>query len=134
MVRPAQAFDVTTRGPELISLRTPDVAHGLGLRIDGVTDFLELGIRHILSGPDHVLFVVSLLLAFGSLKELAHLTLTFTAAHSVTLLLAGTGVLTLSSAIVEPFIAFSIAFVAVVTVFFPSWGLHISAGNLGAVG
>ena len=28
-------------------------------------DFLKLGIRHILSGPDHILFVLSLLLVFN---------------------------------------------------------------------
>lgn len=92
------------------------LAHAL--HTEYVTNYLELGIRHILSGPDHVLFVVSLLLAFDTGRELLRLTLTFTLAHSVTLILAGSGVLTLTSGIVEPVIALSISFVAISTVFF----------------
>lgn len=84
---------------------------------DNWIDFLKLGIKHILSGPDHILFVLSLLLVFASVKEILKLTGTFTVAHSITLVLAGTGVLTLSSRIVEPFIALSIAYVAITTVF-----------------
>lgn len=95
----------------------PSFAHALG-RIDYVFNFFELGVKHILSGPDHVLFVVAVLLAFDSLREVLRLTVTFTVAHSGTLILAGSGVLTLSSGIVEPVIAFSISFVAISTVFF----------------
>lgn len=80
--------------------------------------FLWFGITHILSGPDHVLFVLSLLLVFASWREIAQLTGTFTLAHSVTLILAGTGVLILSSRIVEPVIAFSISCMALSSVFF----------------
>ncbi len=85
---------------------------------DNIIDFLKLGVHHILSGADHILFVLSLLLVFVSWKEILKLTGTFTIAHSITLILAGTGILTLSSQIVEPFIAFSIAYVAITTVFF----------------
>lgn len=81
-------------------------------------DFIVLGIKHILSGPDHILFVLSLLLVFISLKEVLKLTAAFTVAHSTTLILAGASILTLSSDIVEPIIAFSISAVAIATVFF----------------
>lgn len=84
---------------------------------DNSFDFLKLGIEHILSGPDHILFVLSLLLVLVSAKEILKLTGTFTIAHSITLILAGTGILTLSSKIVEPLIALSIAYVAITTVF-----------------
>lgn len=97
------------------------------VRPEGVTDFLSLGVRHILSGPDHILFVLSLLLAAPALAELARLTLTFTAAHSITLLLAGFGVLTLPSSVVEPMIAFSIAFMALTTVFLKDMRIAASA-------
>ena len=85
---------------------------------DNILDFLKLGTKHILSGPDHILFVLSLLLAFLSWREILKLTTTFTIAHSITLVLAGTGILTLSSKIVEPMIALSIAYVAITSVFF----------------
>ena len=81
-------------------------------------DFVTLGIKHILSGPDHILFVLSLLLVFISMAEIFRLTATFTIAHSLTLILAGTGALLISSTIVEPVIALSIAVMAILTTFF----------------
>ena len=81
-------------------------------------DFIALGIQHILAGPDHILFVLSLLLVFVSVGEIFRLVTTFTIAHSLTLILAGTGTLLISSAIVEPIIALSIAVVAILTTFF----------------
>ncbi len=85
--------------------------------------FIQAGISHILSGPDHILFVLSLLLVFVSFKHILKMTSAFTIAHSITLILAGTAVLTLSSAIVEPIIALSIAYVAFTAVYFrdKSW-------------
>ena len=88
---------------------------------DNFIDFLKLGIEHILSGPDHILFVLTLVLVFASLGEILKLTSAFTIAHSITLVLAGTGILTLSSAVVEPLIATSIAYVAITTVFLKGW-------------
>lgn len=84
---------------------------------DNAFDFLKLGVQHILSGPDHILFVLSLLLVFAGIKNILKFTGTFTIAHSITLILAGSGLLTLSSRIVEPMIALSIAAVAITTVF-----------------
>ncbi len=85
---------------------------------DNFIDFVKLGVGHILSGPDHILFVLSLVLVFVSIKEILKLTTTFTIAHSITLVLAGSGILVLPSKIVEPLIAMSIAFVAITSVFF----------------
>lgn len=78
----------------------------------GMSTFLTLGIQHILSGYDHVLFLLGLLLSGGSLFALAKIITAFTAAHSVTLSLAVTGVVTLPDRLVEAVIALSIAFVA----------------------
>ncbi len=84
---------------------------------DNFFDFWKLGIGHILGGADHVLFVLSLLLVFVSWREILKLTATFTVAHSITLILGGQGIVTLSPRVVEPFIAFSIAYVAFTSVF-----------------
>ena len=84
---------------------------------DNAFDFLKLGVEHILDGPDHILFVLSLLLVFASFITILKYTSTFTIAHSITLILAGSGILTLSSQIVEPIIALSIAVVALTSVF-----------------
>ena len=85
---------------------------------DNAFDFVKLGIGHILSGPDHILFVLSLLLVFVSLREILNLTTTFTVAHSITLVLSGLGILTISPRITEPLIALSIVYVAITSVFF----------------
>ncbi len=85
--------------------------------IDNALDFITLGIHHILGGFDHILFVLSLLLVAISLAHVLKYTATFTVAHSLTIILAGSGALTLSSKIVEPIIALSIAAVALSTVF-----------------
>ena len=85
---------------------------------DNMFDFFKLGINHILSGPDHILFVLSLLLVFATWRDILKLTATFTVAHSITLILAGAGLLALTPRIVEPMIALSIAYVAISTVFF----------------
>ncbi len=84
---------------------------------ENVKNFIALGIKHILDGTDHVLFVISLVLVPLPWKRILLMVSTFTLAHSITLFLAGTGILTLPGKIVEPIIAFSIAYVAITSVF-----------------
>jgi hypothetical protein len=73
--------------------------------------FLRAGVHHILIGPDHILFLLGLLLAGGSFLRLAGIVSAFTVGHSITLSLATLDVLTLSSSLVEPAIALSIVVV-----------------------
>lgn len=76
--------------------------------------FVLLGIEHIFTGIDHVLFLLTLILLGGSLRRVIAIATSFTAAHSITLSLAALGVVTgLSSRLVESAIAASIAWVAV---------------------
>lgn len=81
-------------------------------------DFVRLGILHILGGTDHVLFVLSLLLVYTSFKREVLLLTVFTIAHSISLIIAGSGILTLSSKVVEPIVALSITYMAITSVFF----------------
>lgn len=74
--------------------------------------FLKLGVEHILLGFDHVLFLLAVILVIRSLRDTIGLVTSFTIAHSITLLLAGLGIVTLPGRIVEPIIAASIAYVA----------------------
>jgi hydrogenase/urease accessory protein HupE len=76
------------------------------------TFFLE-GIRHIYIGPDHILFIIGLLLLGGNLWQLLKIVSAFTLAHSLTLALATLGILNLPAEVVEPIIAASIVFVGV---------------------
>lgn len=84
---------------------------------DNAWDFLKLGFHHILAGADHILFVLTLLLIFVTVRDLLIFTSTFTVAHSITLILAGLGIVVLSPSIVEPLIALSISVMALVTIF-----------------
>ena len=76
-----------------------------------IRKFVPSGVEHILIGPDHLLFLVGLLLLGGSLRQLALVVSAFTVAHSITLSLAALNVLNPPSRIIEPAIALSIIYV-----------------------
>jgi len=71
-----------------------------------------LGVLHIATGYDHLIFLLGLLLLAASLREVAVVVTGFTVAHSITLGLAATGKLAPDAAAVESLIGFSIALVA----------------------
>ena len=73
--------------------------------------FVAAGIHHILIGPDHLLFLVGLLLLGGSIKRLLIVVTSFTLAHSITLSVAALGILSPPARLVEPLIALSIVYV-----------------------
>jgi hydrogenase/urease accessory protein HupE len=73
--------------------------------------FIPAGIHHILIGPDHLLFLVGLLLLGGSIRRLAVVVTSFTIAHSVTLSLAALNIVTPPARFIEPAIALSIVYV-----------------------
>jgi hypothetical protein len=77
-----------------------------------LTGYLRLGVDHILTGWDHLAFVIALLLLAGRLSEVAGLVTSFTIAHSVTLALAVLGLVRPDGAAVEALIGYSIALVA----------------------
>ncbi len=73
--------------------------------------FIPSGIHHIMIGPDHILFLVGLLLLGGTWMTLLRIVTAFTIGHSITLSLAALNVLTPPATIIEPAIALSIVFV-----------------------
>jgi hypothetical protein len=75
--------------------------------------FVPSGAHHVLIGPDHVLFILGLILLGGSLRRLALIVTAFTLGHSVTLALAATGVFAPPAWLIEPMIALSIVMVGV---------------------
>lgn len=79
--------------------------------------FLLLGIKHILTGYDHILFLVALIVIGLSTREAIKIITSFTVAHSITLLLAAMQVVTLNSKFVESVIALSICYVALENLF-----------------
>jgi hypothetical protein len=85
--------------------------------------FLVEGALHLVTGYDHILFLITLLLASGelaarkgarfALRDVAVVVTGFTLGHTVTLIAAALDVVTLPSRLVESAIALSIAIVAV---------------------
>jgi hydrogenase/urease accessory protein HupE len=74
---------------------------------------LGLGVEHILTGYDHLVFLFGLILVGGRLRALFVAITAFTLAHSITLGVAALGVWTPSPRFVEPAIALSIAYVGI---------------------
>lgn len=75
-------------------------------------DYLRLGVEHLLSGPDHVLFVMGLLLLIRSGGRLVQAITSFTVGHSVSLALAALGVVRIPQGPVEVAIALSLIVLA----------------------
>ena len=73
--------------------------------------FIPAGVHHILIGPDHILFLVGLLLLGGRWQTLLTIVTAFTIGHSITLSLAALNLVTPPPGIIEPAIALSIVFV-----------------------
>lgn len=74
--------------------------------------YFGLGVEHILTGVDHLLFVAGLLFLVGFRRQLIGTVTAFTLAHSITLALSALGLLTLRPPPVEATIAMSIVLVA----------------------
>jgi hypothetical protein len=104
------AFAPDTREARFAIEGGEDVARSTG-------SFVLLGIEHILTGYDHLLFLLGLLLRGGSWLSLAKIVTAFTPAHSVTLALAALDIVVLPDRLVEAVIALSIAFVAAENIF-----------------
>lgn len=81
--------------------------HGLA-----VPAYLRLGVEHILTGFDHLMFVFGLLLLVGVGWRIVKAVSAFTVAHSLTLTAAALGFVHIPSAVIECLVALSIVFVA----------------------
>jgi hydrogenase/urease accessory protein HupE len=76
-------------------------------------DYVRLGVEHIISGFDHLLFVLCLLWIGGSTRRILITISGFTLAHSLTLTLSALGLVRLPIPPIEASIALSIVFLAV---------------------
>ena len=66
-----------------------------------IRKFVPAGIHHILIGPDHLLFLIGLLLLGGTMRQLVLVVTSFTVAHSITLSLAALNILSPPARIIE---------------------------------
>jgi HupE / UreJ protein len=113
-----------TLGAFGLTRRTLEVDSGSVSRVEELTTATELGIEHIAEGADHLLFLLMLLLpaplmirnhrwvrcddAWRSVRRVVHVVTAFAIGHSITLALAGVGLIHVPSGPVESLIALSI--------------------------
>lgn len=74
--------------------------------------YTALGMEHIFGGPDHIAFLIALLLLFRRLREVIWMVSGFTLGHSITLSLSALGVVVPNISVIEALIGFTIALVA----------------------
>jgi hydrogenase/urease accessory protein HupE len=86
-------------------------------------EYLMLGVEHLLTGWDHLTFVLGLLVLFGWRRRLIAAVTAFTLGHSLTLALSVLRVVSLPMALVEALIALTIVVLA----------LEIQSGQEGPV-
>jgi hypothetical protein len=122
----AHAFD--NERVVIIDKQTPMLVLAREAETVSLAGFVLKGVEHIGATPsqwqgpnglklpdgiDHVLFLLGLLLAGGSIMRLLGIVSGFTVGHTITLGLAALGVVRPPSSVIEPLIALTIAFVAV---------------------
>jgi hydrogenase/urease accessory protein HupE len=133
---PVETITVTSRlheimGPghqHLLSLTLNGTAHEVVLdaqspsvtftgaattRLDTFWRFGKLGVEHILTGYDHLAFLLGLLVVTASIGSLVRIVTSFTIAHSITLALATLNIVVLPTRLTESAIALSILYVAI---------------------
>jgi hydrogenase/urease accessory protein HupE len=94
----------------LLTPAKPDM--GLGV-YGGRLSYLTMGIVHILTGPDHLMFVLGLMLLVKSRSALLAAVTAFTVAHSITLAATAFRIMRVPSATIEALVALSVMFLAV---------------------
>lgn len=104
-----RVYTLTSGQPSLQLFGSADDQRGIG---EIASAYTVLGIEHILTGFDHLMFVLGLLFLVGFGRRLVWTITAFTAAHSVTLVLGALGWLVLRPPPVEATIALSIMLVA----------------------
>jgi HupE / UreJ protein len=105
----SHVYTITSAQPTVQLYGSADDRRGTG---EIARVYTILGVQHILTGIDHLLFVAGLLFLVGFRRRLIGTITAFTLAHSLSLALSVFGVVTLRPAPVEALIAMSIVLVA----------------------
>ncbi len=139
----ASADDVLYRRHDAASLSVADAAAqspgplGTGT-LARMLGMVRMGVEHILTGYDHLVFLFGLVVVGGRWRSLLAVVTAFTVAHSLTLAIAALGVWTPPARLVEPAIALSIAYVGVENFFLRSadgrWRITFPFGLLHGFG
>ncbi|HKP56662.1 MAG TPA: HupE/UreJ family protein [Polyangiales bacterium] len=97
----------------LLTAAAPAYAHAPGIdkALPTLGEYFRLGVFHILTGFDHLVFLLGVVLIASRTRSVLLAVTAFTLAHSVTLALSVLGVASVSPRLVEPLIALSVAYV-----------------------
>ena len=98
------------------------------------TQYIALGVEHILTGIDHLLFVLTIIVAAAGWRYWLTVLTSFTVAHSITLTLGMLNVVRLSQSIVEPLILASIALMFALNITHKATRLSVRAAIVFACG
>lgn len=115
----AYSLAFSTAGTPLASAAATPAGLHRADQLAVVRTYFGHGLRHILTGYDHLLFLAALVLGAASLWELVKVVSAFTLAHALTLALASYQLLSVPEGLVEVLIAASIVGVAVQNVGWP---------------
>lgn len=119
------AYDIRLLGlepfQESFTLHSAELKYSDLSYVEIAQRFIPDGIRHVLFGWDHILFILSLLLLSLPFRKFLLLVTVFTLAHSVTLICAKLGIFSVPGSIVEPLIALSIIYTCIIG----AWGRGI---------
>jgi hydrogenase/urease accessory protein HupE len=100
--------------------------------------FFGWGVHHIFIGVDHIVFLLALLLGARRMLDIVKVATSFTAAHSLTLLLSALEILRIPVRVTESLIALSIVYVAVENYFLKDgrhrWALAFGFGLVHGLG
>jgi hydrogenase/urease accessory protein HupE len=113
---PAKSLREAVLDASHMSFHIPDIHTGGSASSDRALSFFKLGVEHLLTGYDHILFLLTVIIAMSLIDTIKAVT-AFTLAHSLTMALAFLHIVSLPSSIVEPLIAFTIIYVSVENVF-----------------
>lgn len=78
-----------------------------------VVDFVIMGVEHLFTGPDHILFICTLIFAVQNLKQAVKLLTGFTVGHATTLILTTFNIVTFPAGIADKCVALTIAYVGI---------------------
>jgi hydrogenase/urease accessory protein HupE len=102
---------------KVLSFESRELEIGEISLLQNVKQFVVIGLEHIFTGYDHILFVISLLIGARTIRHIFSLVTAFTIAHSITLALATFNIVVLPSRFVESAIALSIIYVGLINIF-----------------
>jgi hypothetical protein len=103
------------------------------MRDAGLLQYIGMGINHILTGVDHMSFLVGLVLISRRLRDLVFVVTGFTLGHSATLALAVTGTLRPHAEYIDALVALTIALIGAENIAVATHRPGVVAGGVGAL-